>query len=119
MTNEELWRAVLGEMELSLSRANFSTWFKNTLILSKDDQSVIVSVPNGFIKEWLENKFNRRILDSIRGFSPEVREIKYVVGTPKIELRTAAKSFLDRNLDDKPVIDSSKDVDRVTNLNRK
>ncbi len=56
MTNEELWKAVLGEMELSLSRANFTTWFKNTSVLSKDKNSVVVSAPTGFIKEWLENK---------------------------------------------------------------
>ncbi len=119
ITNEELWKAVLGEMELSLSKANFTTWFKNTLILSKDTQSIVVSVPNGFIKEWLENKFNKRILESIRGFTPEVREVKYVVGTPKIELRSVPKPFLDRDLDEKTIIDSSKDVDKLTNLNKK
>ena len=53
MTNEELWKAVLGEMELSLTKANFTTWFRNTTIISKDKNAVVVSVPNGFIKEWL------------------------------------------------------------------
>ena len=54
---------MLGEMELSLTRANFTTWFKNTSVLSKDKSAVVVSVPNGFIKEWLENKFNKKILE--------------------------------------------------------
>src|SRR3989344_1388741 len=119
MTNEELWKAVLGEMELSLTKANFTTWFKNTLILSKDGQSIVVSVPNGFIREWLQNKFNKRILDSIRGFSPEVREVRYVVGTPKIELKTTPKPFLDRDLEEKVIPDSLKDIDKYTNLNKK
>lgn len=119
MTNEELWKAVLGEMELSLPKANFTTWFKNTLILSKDTQSIVVSVPNGFIKEWLENKFNKRVLDSIRGFSPDIRDVKYVVGTPKIELKSTPKQFLDRELDEKTIPDSTKDIDRLTNLNKK
>ncbi|MEK7496942.1 MAG: hypothetical protein AAB657_03505 [Patescibacteria group bacterium] len=34
MTNEELWRAALGELELLISKANFTTWFKNTGIIS-------------------------------------------------------------------------------------
>ena len=59
MTNDEIWKAVLGEMELTLPRANFTTWFKNTSIVSKDGDAIVVSVPNGFIKEWLENKFSR------------------------------------------------------------
>lgn len=66
MTNEDLWKAVLGEMELSISRANFLTWFKDTHILSIDDGIVTVGVPNGFTKEWLENKYNLYLLKSLR-----------------------------------------------------
>ncbi len=120
MTNEELWKAVLGEMELVLSRANFTTWFRSTAILSKDTQSVVVSVPNGFIKEWLENKFNKKILDSIRTQSPEVREVKYVIGVPKLEIKPdLSKTILDRDFEEKTVIESDKDIDRTTNLNKK
>src|SRR3989338_620483 len=120
MTNEELWKAVLGEMEVTLSRANFTTWFKSTSILSKNPQSVVVSVPNGFIKEWLENKFNKRILDSIRNASPEVREVKYVVGTPKVDLRQEiSKTLLEKDFDEKTPIEIDKDIDRLTNLNKK
>ena len=120
MTNEELWKAVLGEMELSLSRANFTTWFKSTSILSKDNQSIVVSVPNGFIKEWLENKFNKKILTSIRILTPEVRDIKYVIGIPKIDLKQSSPSLiLDRDIEDKTITDSAKDIDIITNLNKK
>ncbi len=107
-------------MEISLSRANFATWFKSTSILSRDTRSVVVSVPNGFIKEWLENKFNKKLLDSIRSLSPEVREIKYVVGIPKIDLRQPMPvAILDKDFEDKNSSDSDKDIDRNTNLNRK
>ena len=120
MTNEELWKAVLGEMELSLSKAHFTTWFKSTSILSKDTNSILVSAPNAFVKEWLENKFNKKILDSIRHLTPEVREVKYVIGVPKIDLRQeASRVIIDMDSEEKNVIDSDKDIDRLTNLNRK
>lgn len=121
MTNEELWKAVLGEMELALSRANFTTWFKNTSIISRDKNCVLVSVPNGFIKEWLENKFNRRILDSIRTLTPEIREIKYAIGRPKIELlkQNFAKIILDNEIEEKSDASHDEDVDKQTNLNKK
>lgn len=120
MTNEELWKAVLGDMELSLPRANFTTWFKNTAILSKDTQSILISVPNGFIKEWLENKFNKKILDSIRSLTPEVREVKYVIGIPKIDLKQSLPiTILDKDLEEKAILESDKDIDKVTNLNKK
>ena len=69
VTHEDIWKAVLGEMELSVSRAHFSTWFKNTTVIARDQNSMTVSVPNGFVKEWLENKFNRQILTSIHKLS--------------------------------------------------
>lgn len=121
MTNEELWKAVLGEMELSLSRANFTTWFKNTSVLSKDKSAVVVSVPNGFIKEWLENKFNKRILESIRNQNPEVREVRYIIGRPKIELvkHDLSNIMLERELESRSDSEADKDVDGSTNLNKK
>jgi len=121
MTNEELWKAVLGEMELSLTKANFTTWFRNTTILSKDKNAIVVSVPNGFIKEWLENKFNKKILQSIRGLTPEIREIKYMVGHSKTDLvkQNISSINLDTELEEKTEPDLDKDLDKVTNLNRK
>ncbi len=75
MTNEELWQVVLGEIELSISKANFSTWFKNTAILSNEKGCVIIGVPNGFAKEWLENKYNIHILKALRNFQQDIKEI--------------------------------------------
>ena len=66
MTNEELWQAALGELELSLSKANFTTWFKNTSVSSFENNSVIVSVPNTFTKTWLEQKYNDEIKKTLK-----------------------------------------------------
>ena len=43
MTNNELWQTVLNEVELSISKANFTTWFKNTHIISQKDNKIIVN----------------------------------------------------------------------------
>jgi chromosomal replication initiator protein len=79
MTNQQLWQSVLGNIEVSLSKANFTTWFKNTAILEKNADYIIVSVPNSFTKEWLQNKYNAEILKTLRGIAPEVREVRYQV----------------------------------------
>ena len=57
MNPQQLWQAALGELELLLSKANFTTWFKNTSISSLDEEKVIIAVPNGFTKVWLEKKY--------------------------------------------------------------
>ena len=84
MTNEELWKATLGEIELSLSKANFSTWFKDTSVISNGNGRVTIGVPNGFAKEWLENKFNSYIIKALRNCQSDIREISCVIYSQNI-----------------------------------
>lgn len=79
MTNEELWQAALGEIELSISKANFITWFKNTCILSNQDGRIIIGVPNGFTKEWLENKYKPYIYKAIRNYHEDLKEVRCTI----------------------------------------
>jgi len=83
MNNAELWQAVLGEIELSISKANFSTWFKNTAILSNEGGKIVIGVPNGFAKEWLENKYNTYIFRAVSNFQEDIKEISCVIYSPE------------------------------------
>lgn len=83
MTNEQIWQAVLGEIEVSLSRANFITWFKDTFISSFENERIIICVPNAFVKKWLEEKYHKNILSALENVTKQkIQEIIY-----KIELR--------------------------------
>lgn len=114
MDTQELWQTALGELELQLSKANFTTWFKDTFISEITHDKVVIAVPNNFTKTWLENKYHRDILKSIqRATSNAVREVCYKVevrGTtsvvqavpvheipsfePSYQHRTAAENYL-------------------------
>ncbi|MBU0613647.1 chromosomal replication initiator protein DnaA [Patescibacteria group bacterium] len=84
MTKEQLWQAVLGELELSLSKANFTTWFNNTFVSEFDDESVVIAVPNTFTKTWFENKYHKTIAQAIQNVTDNrVKEIKYNVEVQK------------------------------------
>lgn len=85
MDNKQLWDTLLGELELSLSKANFTTWFKNTYILDRSEDSVSISVPNGFTKEWLENKYNKLILHSLNNIDQKILKIQYIIGNPQVQ----------------------------------
>jgi len=80
MTNQEIWQAVLGEMEVSISKANFTTWFKNTFISTIEDEKVIISVPNTFTKAWLEKKYHQDIIKALeKVVQNPIKEIIYKV----------------------------------------
>lgn len=85
MTKDQLWQAILGELELSLSKANFTTWFKNTFISELSDIKVVVAVPNTFTKTWLENKYHKSILQALQNITKNsVQELVYRVESSKI-----------------------------------
>lgn len=76
--NERIWRAVLGEIEIAVSSGNFSTWFKNTSLLSATDDAVTIGVGSIFIKGQLERKYTDLILKSLQnnGMSPKTVDYK-------------------------------------------
>ena len=92
MTNKELWQAVLGELELSISKASFTTWFKNTAIFDLQKDSIVISVPNIFAKEWLEKKYKKGILDSIRRHHPAINSLACTIENQQ-SIETSTKSL--------------------------
>src|SRR3990167_4011291 len=84
MELNDLWKTALAEIELNISRAAFLTWFKDTSAIEMDGHRVSVSVPNGFVKEWLENKYNKFVLRAVRNINSQVKEVSYVIGTKQL-----------------------------------
>ncbi len=79
MEKNDLWQAVLGELELSISKANFNTWLKNTAVKTLAEDEIVVFVPNIFAKEWLEKKYKKPILESVRRFFPKINRLHCLV----------------------------------------
>jgi chromosomal replication initiator protein len=85
MQQDGLWQAVLGEIEVSISRGNFVTWFKNTSLLKQSGGAVIVGVPNIFIKQQLERKYNDLILQTLQKNGINVQTIEYKIAPPSAQ----------------------------------
>jgi chromosomal replication initiator protein len=75
MDAKQVWRAALGELQVSLSPANFETWLRDTQLIDVDEQRFRIAVPNGFAKDWLETRYRSLIsqtLARIVGYSVQV-----------------------------------------------
>lgn len=79
MAHEELWKSILADIELQVSKAGFITWFKQTSIVDMKDGCVTVGVPNGFAKEWLQNKYHKAILHAFRNSLPSIKQVTYII----------------------------------------
>ena len=91
LDNKNLWENALTEIELNVSSANFSTWFKNTYIAKQEDGIIHIGVPSAFVKEWLNNKYHKFILKSLREFNEHVRGLEYIVCKESVNNLNLAK----------------------------
>ena len=76
----ELWEYILTQVELSISPANFNTWFRSGFIVKIGEDGVLyVGVPSQFFKDWYLKKFHTLLLKIVRDISYEFRNIEYLI----------------------------------------
>lgn len=81
MQQDNVWQAVLGEIELSVSRGNFVTWFKNTSLLKHGGDTAVIGVPNIFIKQQLERKYSDLIAETLQKNGMPVKEVRFKISS--------------------------------------
>lgn len=64
---EEKWRTALGELELQMTKATFATWVKPLVASSLENDILTLDAPNGYIKDWVENRLHTPIERTMSG----------------------------------------------------
>ncbi len=54
---EELWQYILNEMKSKISKPSYDTWLSQTSVKSLHDNVLIITVPNEFTKNWLDQRY--------------------------------------------------------------
>jgi chromosomal replication initiator protein len=81
MDAKQVWRAALGELQVSLSPANYETWLRDTQLVDVDEQRFRIAVPNGFAKDWLESRYRSLISQTLARIVGYSVQVEFVVGT--------------------------------------
>lgn len=77
--HQALWQSVLGEIELSVSHATFTTWFKNTELVDQNETQVVISVPNIFAKKQFEVKFDDQVRKILAKNGVNTQDVIYTI----------------------------------------
>lgn len=105
LVHSALWQSVLGEIELTVSPANYLTWFANTELISMTDTEAVVGVANVFAIKQFEVKFDELVKKSLHNNDAPVQKIVYRVKTARksvINRETTGSSRVDELLADEP-----------------
>lgn len=76
----QLWDTCLQEIEPQVTKANFTTWFKNTTINKEEEGIIYITVPNEFVREWMITKYHKLILKTIVDHLDHIRGIEFIIG---------------------------------------
>ena len=101
MDTKQLWGKCLIEIETGVSKANFSTWFKNTCILKEENGVVCIGVPNEFVRDWLKNKYHKLITKTIADAYENMRAVEYIITkieTGKQESSNIGEPYINKEL---------------------
>lgn len=91
-----IWNNCLKSIESQISKANFSTWFKQVDILREEDGTVYISVPNEFVREWMINKYQKMILKALVDESENIRSVEFIISRVSNKPETKKEEVLDK-----------------------
>ena len=75
----EVWRAVLGELQLQLPRSIFETWLKQTEAVGCDGNALVVEAPTPFAVEWLELRMYQSIRATVEKVAQQPLDVHFRV----------------------------------------
>ncbi|AFL98502.1 MULTISPECIES: chromosomal replication initiator protein DnaA [Desulfitobacterium] len=74
-----LWQETLSKLENELSKPSFETWLSSTYLLDIEGDTLIVSVPNEFAKDWLESRYAPIIRSTVQSILGQSMNLRFVV----------------------------------------
>ncbi|MBI1800558.1 MAG: chromosomal replication initiator protein DnaA [Chloroflexi bacterium] len=84
MDAHEVWKTVLGSLEMQMTRATFDTWIKNTSVVSYEDGQFVIGVPNTYAVEWIENRLHGVIQRIAGNTMRRSVDFRFVVKPPSL-----------------------------------
>jgi chromosomal replication initiator protein len=75
----QIWSAVLGELQLQVTRPSYETWLKGTVGIAQLDGEFVVGTPNAFVAEMLEQRMYTLISQTIERITKGPSDVRFQV----------------------------------------
>ncbi len=81
----DLWSKALKEIEKKLSKPSFETWLKSTKAHALQNDTLIITAPNEFARDWLESRYLHLIAETIYDLTGAELSIKFIIPQNQLE----------------------------------
>lgn len=76
---EKLWKSVLEDLEKKISSANFHTLFKNSHLISLEENIATIAAPSTMIIDLLQKRFVKIVEESLTGISGKDISVLFIL----------------------------------------
>jgi chromosomal replication initiator protein len=78
---QEIWARTLEAIQEKISKPSFETWLKQTEAVDLSGDTLIVSAPNDFARDWLESRYSDLVQATVREVTGTLLTVKFVSHT--------------------------------------
>ncbi|WP_377887202.1 chromosomal replication initiator protein DnaA [Alkalihalobacillus sp. R86527] len=79
----DLWQQALAEIEKKLSKPSFETWLKSTSANRMEGDTIIITAPNEFARDWLESRYSSLITETLLELTGSELRAKFIIPQTK------------------------------------
>ncbi|MFZ4454022.1 chromosomal replication initiator protein DnaA [Salibacterium aidingense] len=75
----DLWNQTLSVMQKKVSKPSYETWLKSTKAAELQEDTIVITAPNEFARDWLENRYSRLISDTLQDITGAELYVKFII----------------------------------------
>jgi chromosomal replication initiator protein len=75
----DLWNKALANIEKKISKPSFETWMKSTKAHSLQGDTLVITAPNEFARDWLEQRYSQLIAEILYDITGESLAVKFII----------------------------------------
>jgi len=114
---EELWNKATKKIQEQIPFQSYNTWFRSSVGISLDNETLIVSVPNKFTADWLKNKFSKLVASAVLECLGSDRKIEYFIESKAEQAAAAITQYAAPEPIPAPPVKTDKEYFYETRLN--
>jgi chromosomal replication initiator protein len=96
MNAQQAWQAARGQLQMEMPKAAFDTWVHHAEMVSYEDGSFMIGVPNAYAKDWLQSRLASTVTRLLTGMMNRTVEVRFVVWqSGAVEAAAASDEFIE------------------------
>ena len=107
MKAEQAWRAAQGQLQLEMPKAAFDTWVRDADLVSYEDGSFVIGVPNAYSRDWLDDRLSSTVMRLLTGIMNRTVEVRFIVWQEKNDFPGEDAVLEEKNIDESLEVSNS------------